>query len=109
MSEIKETNSNIKLLLESKSGSPTRNYAYEITHFGRLGKEIKITPKANASFHPIGYKMEFYVDTVSVVIGIGDNHVADLVMSQDAWNDLQNGEKIYVETTEDFKKKYLKK
>ncbi len=109
MSKIKEINSNIKLLLESKSGNPTRNYAYKITHFSRLGKEIKITPKANAYFHPIGYKMEFYVDTVSVVIGIGPNHVADLVMSKNAWNDLQNGEKIYVETTEDFKKKYLKK
>ena len=73
------------------------------------GKEIKVSPKANASFHPPGYRTEFFVDTVSVVIGIGNNHVADLVMSEAAWNDLQKGEKVNIVTTEDFKKKYVYK
>lgn len=109
MSENKKVNKNIKLVLESQTGNPTRTYGYEITHFDRLGKEIKVSPKANASFHPIGYKMEFFVDSVSVVIGIGNNHVADLVMSKSAWDDLQGGAKVNIETTEDFKRKYIYK
>jgi len=109
MAKKQKTNENIKLVLESQTGNPTRTYGYEITHFDRLGKEIKVSPKANAMFHPKGYKTEFYVDTVSVVIGIGNNHTADLVMSKAAWDDLQKGEKINIETTEDFKKKYIYK
>ena len=68
-----------------------------------------VTPKANALMHPPGYKLEFFVDTVSVCIGIGDNHVADLVMSKAAWDDLQKGVTVNIETTEDFKKKYVYK
>lgn len=109
MAKKQKTNENIKLVLESPTGNPTRTYGYEITHFDRFGKEIKISPKANAMFHPKGYKMEFFVDTVSVVIGIGNNHVADLVMSKAAWDDLQLGAKPSVETTEEFKKKYIYK
>lgn len=109
MSKKEKTNGNIKLVLESPTGKPTRNYGYEITHFDRLGKEIKVSPKANTSFHPAGYKMEFFVDAVSVTIGIGNNHVADLVMSKAAWDDLQKGAKVNIETTEDFKKKYIYK
>jgi hypothetical protein len=109
MAKSKKTTDNIKLVLESKTGNPTRTYGYEIKHFARLGKEIKVSPKANASFHPPGYRTEFFVDTVSVVIGIGNNHVADLVMSEAAWNDLQKGEKVNIVTTEDFKKKYVYK
>lgn len=109
MSKIRKTNENIKLVLESPTGKPTRTYAYEITHFNRLGKEIKISPKANAMFHPKGYKTEFFVDTMSVVIGIGNDHTADLIMSKDAWEALNNGEKISITTTEDFKKKYIYK
>ncbi len=109
MAKKQKTKDNIKLILESSTGSPTRTYSYEITHFDRLGKEIKVSPKANAMFHPKGYKTEFYVDTVSVVIGIGNNHAADLVMSKAAWDDLQKGAKVNIETTEDFKKKYIYK
>ncbi len=109
MAKSKKTSGNIKLVLESKTGNPTRTYGYEIKHFARFGKEIKITPKANAMMHPPGYKLEFFVDTVSVCICIGNNHVADLVMSKAAWDDLQKGVNVNIETTEDFKKKYVYK
>jgi hypothetical protein len=85
----------------------TRNYQYEIDHFARLGKEIKISPKANITVNKAGFKTEFFVETVNVVIGIGSEHTADLIMSKDAWIALNNGEKIDIETTEGFKKKYL--
>lgn len=110
MAKSKKTTDNIKLVMESVDDKPaTRTYGYQIKYFARLGKEIKVSPKANASFHPPGYGMEFFVDTVSVTIGIGNNHVADLVMSEAAWNDLQKGEKVHITTTEDFKKKYVYK
>lgn len=43
------------------------------------------------------------------MIGIGNEHTADLIMSKDAWEVLNKGEKINITTTEDFKKKYVYK
>ena len=85
----------------------TRNYQYEIKHFARLGKEIRISPKANITVNKAGFKSEFYVETVNVLIGIGKNHSANLIMSKEAWEALNKGEKIEITTTEDFKKKYV--
>lgn len=109
MAKSKKTTDNIKLVLESKTGNPTRTYGYEIKHFARLGKEIKISPKANITVNKAGFKTEFFVETVNVLIGIGNDHTADLIMSKDAWEALNKGEKINITTTEDFKKKYVYK
>ena len=109
MAKKQKTKDNIKLILESSTGSPTRTYSYEITHFDRLGKEIKVSPKANITVNKVGFKTEFFVETVNVLIGIGNDHTADLIMSKDAWEALNKGEKINITTTEDFKKKYVYK
>jgi len=90
-------------------GKTTRIYKYEIDGFTRLGKEIRISPKANITINKPGYTTEFYVETVNVVIGIGKDHTADLIMSKDAWEALNAGEPVNIITTEDFKKKYIYK
>lgn len=87
--------------------SPTRIYKYEIEHFARLGKEIKISPKANITVNKAGFKTEFFTETVNVCIGIGKDYTADLIMTKDAWKALQKGEKISITTTQEFKQKYL--
>lgn len=85
----------------SKRG--TRNYEYEIDGLGRLGKEIKISPKANITFNKAGFKTEFFVPFVNVLIGIGNDHTADLIMTVDAWEALNKGEEIHITTTEVLK------
>lgn len=49
-----------------------------------------------------------YIDEIDLD-GIGNDHTADLIMSKDAWEALNSGEKINITTTEDFKKKYVYK
>lgn len=88
------------------TGKVTRNYDYRIQRFTRFGKEIKITPKANVSINEPGFKTEFFVETVNVVVGIGEHHSADLIMTVEAWKALNNGEKVHITTTEEFKKKF---
>lgn len=110
MSKIRKTNETIGVeMVTHKGKKATRMYAYEIDHFTRLGKEIKISPKANITVNKAGFKTEFFVETVNVLIGIGKDNTADLIMSKDAWEALNNGEPISITTTEDFKKKYVYK
>ena len=109
MAKITKTNEPIANGLNSAHGAISKIYKQEIDHFARLGKEIKISPKANVSVNKKGYRTEFFVETVTLVIGIGKDHTADLIMSKDAWEALDNGEKINITTTEDFKKKYVYK
>jgi len=92
-----------------ESTDPTRTYDYSINHYGRLGREIKISPKANITINNPGFKTEFFVESVNVVIGIGKDHIADLIMSKEAWEALNAGEPVTIITTEDFKKKYIYK
>jgi hypothetical protein len=91
----------------AKKSKTTNVFKQEIDHFARLGREIKISPKANISVNKAGFKTEFFVETVDVLIGIGKNNTAHLIMNKDAWMALNNGEKISITTTEEFKKKHL--
>jgi len=84
-----------------------RSYIQAIKQFGRLGKEIKISPKAHTCINHPGYKIQYYVDTVHVAIGIGNDCTADLIMSVEAWQALNNGEKIDITTTKEFNEKCL--
>ena len=96
-------------MITPKGKKPTRTYQYEIESFARLGKEIKISPKANITVNKPGFKTEFFVDTINICIGIGNDHTADLIMTRESWEALNNGAEINIETTEDFKKKYVYK
>jgi hypothetical protein len=103
MSKNKETN--VENVLP-EGGTTTRIYHQFIKHFARLGKEIKISPKANATINKPGFKIEFFVETVNVCIGIGKDYTADLIMTVDTWNALKSGERVSITTTEEFKKMY---
>lgn len=105
MSKTKQ-NVNVKMC-NASGGMATRNYHQNIEKFGRLGTEIKISPKANITINSAGFKTEFFVETVNVLIGIGKDHTADLIMTKDAWEALNSGEKIDITTTKEFKEKYL--
>lgn len=107
---MRKTNETIGVeMVTPKGKKATRTYLYEIERFTRLGKEIKISPKANITVNKSGFKTEFFVESVNVLIGIGKDHTADLIMSKDSWEALNKGAKVNIETTEDFKKKYVYK
>lgn len=89
------------------SSKPTRVYHQEICNHGSLGRELKISPKAHVMFNAIGYKQEFFVESVAVLIGIGKDHTADLIMSRDAYEALKAGEEINVTTKKEFIEKFL--
>ena len=88
---------------------PRHNYKYKIQKMASLGKEIKISPKSHCTINHPGYKMEMAVPSVSVVIGIGKDHVADLIMDVEAWEALNAGEPIHITTLKEFNDKYVHK
>jgi hypothetical protein len=91
----------------SGDGPITRTYKQVIDKFSTLGKEIKISPKANICINEPGFRTEFFVETVNVVVGIGTDHTADIIMTKDAWEALKNGEEVTITTHKQFKKEFL--
>jgi hypothetical protein len=87
-------------------GEPKIVYDYYINEFGALGKEVKISPKQLVMFHKKGYKLTINAPAVSLAIGIGGSHVADLVMSEDAYKALQEGASLEITTVKKFKETY---
>ena len=79
---------------------------YPLTRPSRLGREIKITPKAHILVMEPGFKVEYGVGIIEVCIGIGKDHTASLLMDVDAWEALKAGESINITTTEEWKKMY---
>ena len=90
-----------------KGKKATRLYEQTITGTARLGREIRISPKANVTINQKGFGINFFVPTVNVSIGIGKDHTADLLMTVDAWEALKKGESIDITTTEQWAKKYV--
>ena len=72
--------------------------------FKRLGNEIRVSPKSLAIVHEPGYKMQFFVPSVEVQIGIGTDHGAHLLMDEAAFNALVAGEEVHITTLKEFKK-----
>lgn len=108
MDKLVKTNDPIKVEMVTPEGKkPRRTYGYEIEKISSLGKEIKISPKSHMTINKPGYKSEYFVETVNVVIGIGKDHTADLVMSKDSWEALLKGEKVHITTAEEFNKLYV--
>ena len=82
---------------------------YEVASFIRFGREVKITPKANAIVRKPGAELTFHGESVEVLVGIGKNHTAFLVMDIEAWEALQAGEPVTITTTKEFERKYEKR
>lgn len=76
-------------------------------NYGTLGREIKISPKSAVTILPPGFQKEFMVPIVSIGIGIGNDHTAELIMDEEAWEALKNGEEISINTLKQFKKNFL--
>ena len=100
----------LKVKMVNTTGKkPKMNYTQEIIKFSALGKEIKISPKSHITINKAGYKAEYFVDTVSVGIGIGNDNTAELIMTKDAYEALLNGEQINITTLKEFNDKYVKR
>jgi UDP-N-acetylglucosamine enolpyruvyl transferase len=97
----------IKVEMIGGPETATRMYHQYISKFGSLGREIKISPKSHITFNKPGFKTEFFVDSVSLLIGIGNDNTADLIMSKESWEALVAGEEINIDTLKEFKEKYL--
>lgn len=74
----------------------------------RFGRELKVSPKTNAFFNKPGYEIKYFVDSVSVTIGIGKDHTAELTMTLDAFHAFKANEKVEVTTTKEFEKTFGK-
>lgn len=75
--------------------------------FGRLGRRVEIKVNAKVSFNKPGYSVKYFTETAEVLVEIGKDHVARLVMDKDAWEALKAGEEIEVTTLKQFKKNFL--
>ncbi len=80
---------------------------YEIDHVSRLGREIKISPKANITINKPGFRTQFFTETAVLLIGIGKDHTAQLIMSKEALEALKRGEEIEITTTKEFVKNFI--
>lgn len=98
----------IKVKMVSADGSKgTRAYKQTIENFGSLGRELKVSPKSHITINKPGYRHEFFVESVTLLIGIGKDHTADIVMSKEAWEAFKAGEEVEITTLKEFKEKFL--
>lgn len=84
-----------------KNAKTKVTYNTEVVKFTRFGSEIKVTPKANATVSKrFNYSCEG--DCIHLNIGIGKSEVAHLVMTKKAWEALNAGAKVSIQTTKEF-------
>ena len=76
-------------------------------NFGSLGRRIEFGAKTKVTLNKPGMKVEWFTPTVDVLIGIGKDHVANLIMDTDSWTALKKGQKINIDTLQEFKKNFL--
>jgi hypothetical protein len=80
------------------------NSSNEFEHRYDLGRDITIPASANAVFNPAGLKINIPVESVSIIIGIGKDHTADLIMTKEAYNALREGAEVTTATMEEITK-----
>lgn len=102
-------NYEVEMVYPEDPSDITRIYKQVIKGFKPFGRALCISPKSNMSINKAGYKAEFFVDTVSVMIGIGKDYTADLIMTKDAWDAFINGEDISIDTVKEFSDRYINK
>lgn len=103
-----ENNREIKVeMVNEDSPHATRTYKQTILKFGSLGRELKVSPKSHIAINKPGYTQEFFVESVTLLVGIGKDHTADIIMTKEAWEAFKAGEEISITTAQEFKKNYL--
>lgn len=100
-------NTETVVLMDESEGSINMTYSQTILNFGSLGRELKVSPKANVTINKPGYKQEMHTESVTVTVGIGKDHVVDIIMSLPAWEAFKSGEEVIITTTKEFKKRFL--
>ncbi len=61
-----------------------------------LGKAINIPANAEMTINKAGNSTKWYVDNIEILIGIGKDHTATLIMDKDSHAALINGEKVQI-------------
>ena len=69
----------------------------EVVDFIKLGKPIGLSPKSRMSVNSAGFKVEYHVPTMSLVVRIGDKEVGDFVITKEAWEELKQGGEVQLE------------
>jgi hypothetical protein len=64
-------------------------YSMEIESEGSLGRKIDLHERAKIAILKPGYKIEYNVPSVDLLIAIGKNNVANLSMTKEAWEELK--------------------
>lgn len=77
------------------------------TNHGSFGASLKIGPKSHVRVLERGASIEFGVPSVEVLIGIGKDHTALLIMDTDAWEALKAGEPANITSLKQFKEEFL--
>jgi len=95
-----------KIKKETKPKSIKTN---SIISLGALGKEIKISPKSLVWENAEGFKMEFFTKTIDIIIGIGKDHHATLIMDVESWEALRSGEAVSITTYNEYLNGYVVK
>jgi len=62
----------------------------------RLGREILVSPDSLVIFNSPMYQVQYFNRSVEVIIGIGKDEIASLIMDESAWNTLKSGEEIHI-------------
>lgn len=84
-----------------------QEYTQEIENFGKLGRRVEIGSTAKVDICKAGRTIKYFVPTVEVLIGIGNNHTARFIMDELAWKALKRGDEINIDSLVTFKKKFL--
>jgi hypothetical protein len=98
-----------KMIVHNTKGEVSSVHTSEILGHVYFGRELKISPKSDAILNKPGFKSEYNEETVSVLIGIGKDHVAELIMTRSAWEAFVSGEKVDITTVKQFAAMYIKK
>ena len=64
----------------------------------KLGRRLEIGALSKATVCNPSRKIEYMTETISVIIGIGDDNYAELIMSKETWEAFIQGEKIFIRT-----------
>lgn len=75
---------------------------------GALGKRIEFGARTHVTKNKAGMKVEFFTPTIQSIVGIGKDHVAYLIMDEDAWVALKKGQKLNIDSLQGFQKKFIK-
>lgn len=80
----------------------------QIECFTSFGKPVFISPKSNAYINKPGYKISFDTEVVEVLIGIGVDGIAKLLIDKQSWEALNAGETVVITTNKEFNRKRIK-